>query len=332
MDGLNIRKVTVIVPIYNTEQFLPACIESILCQTYSNIELFLVDDGSTDDSLSICQKYAQNDSRIIVLRKENGGQGSARNMALERMSGEYVSFVDSDDYISPTMLQEMVENIELYGADLAVCYIKVITKDGKSTEKSLLQSTYYNNKELMRAYASTQDIGEGPCNKLYRSKLFSKLRFPEIRTSEDTYIMHEILGMCEGAVHLGKAYYVQNIRDNSTEHKPFSELNLVLLECAERTIEYYEKNYPEFVELVAFRKVNKTANLMRRILIGGNYCKYRKIYKELEEGLIKEYQMLIALYPEHPGVTSRTREIVQHPVWYKIINILRGIKKQLFRR
>ena len=321
--------ISVIVPVYNVENYLRKCLDSILAQTYTDLEILLIDDGSTDNCLSICQEYAQKDSRIVLLTKENGGQGSARNMALERMKGDYVSFVDSDDYILPTMLQEMVENMESYGADLAVCYIKTIDKNGKSKEKALQQPKLYNNKELMREYVSTQDIGEGPCNKLYKSKLFSQMRFPEIRAAEDTYIMHEILGMCEGAVHLGKAYYVQNVRDDSTERKPFSEMNLVLLECAERTIEYYEKNYPEFIELVTFRKINKTASLMYRILTSGVYWKYRNVYKKLKRNLTEEYQMKIALYPENPRITSNAREIILHPVWFKTINMLRGIKRQL---
>ena len=329
MDGSDLGKVTVIIPIYNTECFLPACIESVLCQTYSNIELFLVDDGSTDNSLSICLEYAKKDSRIIVLTKENGGQGAARNMALDQMSGEYISFVDSDDYIMSTMLQEMVEGIESYGADLAICDMKVVDKRGRVRQNVSRKPKYYNNKELMWEYISTQDIGEGPCNKLYRSKLFSQLRFPEIKASEDTYILHEILGQCKGAVHLGKAYYVYRRREDSTECKPFSEMNLVLLECADRAVEYYEKNYPEFSEQAVFRKMNKISLLMSRILTSGVYYKYRKVYKKLNQDLAEEYQTRLALHTKNLGVSTRTWEAILHPVRFKIINVLRRIKWQL---
>ena len=322
--------ISVIVPVYNVEKYLRKSLDSILAQTYTDLEVLLVDDGSTDNCLSICQEYAKKDSRIILLTKENGGQGSARNMALDRMRGDYVSFVDPDDYILPTMLQEMVENIESYDADLAICYMNTIDTRGRVKQKASNKPKFYNNKELMREYATTGEIGEGPCNKLYKSKLFSQIRFPEIIASEDIYIMHEILGMCEGAVHLGKAYYVQTIRGDSTEHKPFSELNLVLLECADRVNEYYEKNYPEFLELVAFKKIYSIAKLMRRILVSGDYWKYRKVYKKLKLDLTKEYQTKLALYPEAPGVSKRTREAILHPVRFKIIGMLYGIKRKLF--
>lgn len=321
--------ISVIVPVYNVEKYLKKCLDSILAQTYTELEILLIDDGSTDNSLSICQEYAQKDSRVIVMTKKNGGQGSARNMALDRMNGDYISFVDSDDYILPTMLQEMAEGIESYGVDLAICDVIVRDKRGSVTQKVPRKPQCYNNKELMWEYISTQDIGEGPCNKLYKRELFSQLRFPEIRASEDTYILHEILGQCKGAVHLGKAYYVYNLRGNSTEHKPFSELNLVLLECADRAIAYYEKNYPEFAEQAVIRKINKISHLMAHILMSCVYCKYRKVYKNLKQDLVEEYQTRLALHPEKLGVSARTREAILHPVRFKIMNILRGIKWRL---
>ena len=321
--------ISVIVPVYNVEKYLRKSLDSILAQTYTDLEVLLVDDGSTDNCLSICQEYAKKDNRIILLTKENGGQGSARNMALDRMRGDYVSFVDPDDYILPTMLQEMVENIESYDADLAICYMNTIDTRGRVKQKASNKPKYYNNKELMREYISTQNIGEGPCNKLYKSKLFSQMRFPEIRASEDTYVMHEILGMCEGAVHLGKAYYVQTIRGDSTERKSFSELNLVLLECADRVNGYYEKNYPELMEILAFRKASRIVKLMSRILTSGVYWRYRKVYKKLEQDLVEEYQTKIALYPEHPRVPKKLRAIILFPIGFRIIGTLYGIKRRL---
>lgn len=117
---MNYPLVSVIVPCYNVEQYLPQCIDSILNQTYQNLEVWLVDDGSPDRCGEICDEYAKKDARIKVINKKNGGLADARNVALDVMTGEYVVFVDSDDYISPTHIEGLYHLIEKYGADVSV--------------------------------------------------------------------------------------------------------------------------------------------------------------------------------------------------------------------
>src|SRR4051794_29018143 len=104
--------ISIIVPVYNTQRYLSRCIDSILKQSYKDLEIILIDDGSTDNSLSVCQEYASRDKRIKVLQKGNGGQGTARNMGLDICKGEYIGFVDSDDYIMPEMYELMLESIQ----------------------------------------------------------------------------------------------------------------------------------------------------------------------------------------------------------------------------
>ena len=115
-------KISVIVPVWNAHEYLNRCVDSILAQTYKNLEVLLVDDGSTDDSLDICRRYAESDSRVLVFHKENGGQASARNYALERVTGDFVGFVDNDDWIFPTMYERlhrlMVERSEEHTSEL----------------------------------------------------------------------------------------------------------------------------------------------------------------------------------------------------------------------
>ena len=113
--------ISVIVPVWNAHEYLNKCVDSIINQTYKNLEIILVDDGSTDDSLKICQEYEKHDNRIRVFHKENGGQGSARNYALDRCKGSYIGFVDNDDWLFPNMYKRLLELLKKYDADIARC-------------------------------------------------------------------------------------------------------------------------------------------------------------------------------------------------------------------
>ena len=136
--------ISVIVPVYNVAPYLTRCLDSIVMQTWQNLEIILVDDGSRDDSVGICDLYAARDARIRVIHKENGGLSSARNAGLDIAAGEYVGFVDSDDWIEPDMFEYLLQNAENYGADIATCghvdeFNKSITV--KTTEQVLLLDT-----------------------------------------------------------------------------------------------------------------------------------------------------------------------------------------------
>ena len=322
------EKVSIIVPVYNTEQYLPACIESILNQTHTNLELFLVDDGSTDNSLEICWSYRDRDDRVIVLTKENGGQGSARNMALDRITGDYVVFVDSDDRIEPTLLSEVGSKLQ---SDMQIAVFGYTAVRGAETVcvKCCDADMILSNKELMNAYVATDRIRTILWNKMYRATLFTSVRFPHIRANEDTYILHEVLGQCTKCVCIPDCYYIQNVRPNSTEQKAFTEKNLVLLDCARRLIDYYAINYPELMSLVAYREVNEAVALQRRIMLTGVYWKNRKIYRELSCRIQEAYSRIHREIPGAEGITEQAKEAIFHPIRFKVKNWLRGIKRKL---
>ena len=137
-------KISVIVPVYNTEKYLPRCIDSILAQTFTDFELLLIDDGSTDNSGRICGEYALKDKRIKVVHKENGGVSRARNLGIDNAQGEYLSFIDSDDYIRPTMYSELIAIADKYNVDLVSSDIEL---NGK-----VLQNKTSSNKKLDKKY------------------------------------------------------------------------------------------------------------------------------------------------------------------------------------
>lgn len=192
-------KISVVVPVYNVEKYLSKCIDSIMHQSFENLEIILVDDGSKDNSGKICDKYAKEYTNIKVIHQENKGLSMARNTGIEMATGEYIGFVDSDDYIDAKMYEVLYKNIIKYNADISICkYEKVneieIKEDIKgdiNNEEVLVMSNVEAIKELLSAQ---EKISNHAVTKLYKKRLFENIKYPEKRKFEDigtTYYLFE---------------------------------------------------------------------------------------------------------------------------------------------
>lgn len=208
MDSL----ISIIVPIYKVEKYLPRCIESILSQTYRNIEIILVDDGSPDSCPKICDVYAEKDSRIQVIHKKNGGLSDARNAGIEVAKGEFLCFVDSDDYIQSTMIECLVTAIERTGAKLAIANVKTVDEQGKriySVEQSPIRNGVLTAEELLpKLYQGLGWYYIVAWNKLYHHSLFEKIRFPIGKIREDEYIIAQIVWDAQTIVCVDNEEYI----------------------------------------------------------------------------------------------------------------------------
>lgn len=183
-------QISIIVPVYNTEKYLDRCIQSILAQTYTDFELLLINDGSTDSSGAICDKYAEQDSRVRVFHKENGGVSSARNMGLDNAKGEWVTFVDSDDWVKQDYLYSMISQAD---ADLVMSSFDII--DNVEVWDNVIECKLYSQKEIkdfIDKYIFTANLCSPWC-KLFRSSVISNLRFINITFAEDTIFVLEYL-------------------------------------------------------------------------------------------------------------------------------------------
>ena len=176
------RLVSVIVPVYKVEFFLRRCVESILKQTYQNMEIILVDDGSPDRCPQICDSFCRKDTRIRVIHKKNGGLSDARNVGIEAAKGEYLCFVDSDDYIQSTMLEHLVKAVDSAGVNLAITNLKTVDEHGNRVfrvEQSPIMDGIFPAEELLpKLYQEMGWYYIVAWNKLYHRSLFEKLRFP----------------------------------------------------------------------------------------------------------------------------------------------------------
>lgn len=203
------KLVSVIVAVYNIEEYLPRCVDSILAQTYKNLEIILVDDGSTDRSGSICDAYAGKDGRITVIHKKNGGLSDARNAGLDKASGEYIGFVDGDDWIEEDMYRAMYYACERENAQVAACRYKQITKSG-IIDASGENSVSLSKREALEIYICGDErylIYNSVWSKLFAKELIRGMRFPVGKNSEDIMFTTKAFCGMERLVYLDRAYY-----------------------------------------------------------------------------------------------------------------------------
>lgn len=224
------HEISVIVPVYKVEAYLPRCVDSILAQTFTDYELWLVNDGSPDNCGKLCDDYAKHDSRIRVIHKPNGGLSSARNAALDVCQGRYISFVDSDDWVSPDFLETLHSALMDSGADISICGMVNHYDDGRET--------------VLYEPSSEPCVVEGdaifdtlyqPCapNKLYPAKIFKTVRYPVGRWYEDVCAYNEILPMIHRIAYTGKNSYYYFIREGSIIHTAYCMKSTELIEACD---------------------------------------------------------------------------------------------------
>lgn len=212
--------ISIIVPVYKVEKYLNRCIDSILNQTYTNFECILVDDGSPDNCPTICDEYSKIDSRIKVIHKSNGGLSSARNAGLDICQGEYVCFIDSDDWIADNYLKELYNSIKTYNADIAICGMVTIDENNNIVQPTELSNNIFSREDILKKLICENSFEYVTvCNKLFKIKLFQSNRFFEQRNNEDLIIIHSLYMKTSLVItsNLQLYYYFQ--RKNSIMHK-----------------------------------------------------------------------------------------------------------------
>lgn len=201
--------ISVIVPVYCVEQYLEKCVSSIVNQTYKNLEIILVDDGSPDNCPQLCDDWQKKDKRIRVIHKENGGLSDARNAGLRASSGELVMFVDSDDWIAPEMAEKMELAMRTYHADMVLCQFAKVFPDGREVKwfSAGEDAAVYGRRELFDKLVRDEEISNHVWRRLYKRELVPDDIFPKGKNYEDIYVMAELSGKCNTFVSLDAVYY-----------------------------------------------------------------------------------------------------------------------------
>ena len=204
--------VSVIIPVYNVEQFLNKCVESVLNQTYKNLEIILIDDGSTDESAEKCDILEKRDERIKVIHKPNGGLSDARNAGLNIATGKYYSFIDSDDFVTDDMIESMLNSAQNHSCEIAICNMI------RYSEQSNVKPFYcpVDKEQVLMGNKKFLTLNQpSVCNKLFKAELFEGIRFPKSKYYEDTFVYHELLYRSKNVVLTGKESYWYLERGNS---------------------------------------------------------------------------------------------------------------------
>lgn len=246
MEPENIRKgmlmneiVSVIVPAYRVEQYLTRCVESILAQTYPHLEVILVDDGSPDGSGALCDALAARDERIKVIHKENGGLSDARNAGIEAATGEYLMFVDGDDYIAPDMALKLLAAMTESGADAAICNFRLVADDPDDGTYEAKNTDLPIRDEVISGRAVLEEKLLGPkswywviaCNKLYKKSIFKEVRFPVGKLHEDEFSLFDIMSRCERLACVPDMLYCYVQREGSIMQQKYSVRRLDAVEA-----------------------------------------------------------------------------------------------------
>lgn len=235
--------ISVIVPVYKVEAYLDRCIQSITGQTYTNLEIILVDDGSPDHSGAICDEWAARDSRIRVLHQKNRGGGAARNAALDIARGQRIGFVDSDDYIAPDMYAYLSSLLEV-GADIAECgYVETQGDQAEFGGESAV--TAYTPEDAMREHLRDRFFRQLIWNKLYRRETIGEIRFPEGTKIDDEYFTYRVLGNASRLVRSEKICYAYRQQSGSVMHQGFSARKLEGLEAKRQRLAYLREQMPD---------------------------------------------------------------------------------------
>lgn len=267
------KRISVIVPVYNVEEYVSTCIESLLSQTYENIEIILINDGSQDRSGEICESYAARHSTVRVIHQENSGVSAARNRGISEASGEYIGFVDADDYVSSDMYEYLMALSDKYQADVAQCkYIRTAVNDSAPVQRATFTEsiTVLNRKEALFELLCSQRVRNGMWSKLYKKSLFDGLSLDtRLSSGEDGLFNYHVISRAKRVV-LGNApcyFYYQ--REGSCTTGELSENSFRALEIIEKTAE--KETDPQLQKCWKFQMALIAINYLRRAIVAADY-------------------------------------------------------------
>ena len=241
----NLPLISVIVPVYRVEQYLDKCISSIVNQTYKNLEIILVDDGSPDNCPAMCDSWAKKDSRIKVIHKKNGGLSDARNVGMAAATGELMAFVDSDDHIAPGMYQLLYDRIVADESDISACGVEMVFEDGTPTRMLTRHgSILLDQEEAMRAVVEESWLKQPVWYKLYKTDLIQHIPFPVGKYHEDVFWTYQAVGLAKRVSVIDVPFYHYLQRKGSIMGEDYSLKRLDSLAAKQERLEYLKLHYP----------------------------------------------------------------------------------------
>ena len=276
--------ISVIVPVYNVEQYLTECVESILGQTWRNFELILVDDGSKDRSGSMCDEYAEKDPRIRVIHKKNGGLSDARNAGMDIMLGEYVTFIDSDDYVTSEYLRVLFEGARKYKADIVQCDFSR-NPDDLSNETADAQYTVIKGGKILHDFLRFKTPSVLAWGKLYRAGLFEDVRFPVGLIDEDNHTTYKLMIKSKIFASVDQKMYYYRITPNSITQVTFNSKRLGRFYCVDKIREYLGEKEHRYDRDLKYYQMRMGVQIFNDAIKAGKEKEFKQELKPLREFL-----------------------------------------------
>ena len=268
---MNEEKISIIVPVYNVEAYLEKCVESILKQTYTNLEILLVNDGSTDKSGELCDKLALRDHRIRVIHKENGGLSDARNRGIDEASSNLIGFIDSDDYIDEDMYETLYRQMLASKADLSMCGHYDVYHQIPEKQVAEIKTWELMPEEAIKMVMEAKILSVTAVNKLYKKALFEQLRFRIGKIAEDAFIMVDLIHQCSKVVATNEKKYYYVHRENSITTQKFSLKFLNVIEAYEQNAKIISENYPDLYDVAIMRLNWAYFYVLDRLLVDNDF-------------------------------------------------------------
>ncbi len=319
--------ISIIIPVYNVEKYLNRCVESAVKQTYANLEIILIDDGSKDKSKEMCDTWMEIDSRIKVIHKENGGLSDARNNGLVATTGEYICFLDSDDWISLDMIEKMYNALKDSKAEISVCrYVGVFLNGEKSYYDKRYQNEVFDQKSVIKKLLEGKQISNHACFKLFKSSILEQNLFPKGKSYEDIYVMTDLFLKCNKVAYIDEDlyFYYQNdagITKNTTYKNCYYRHDAVI-NSYEKILNAYPDLYPE----VNLSKWYNDVNILYEV----EKIKDDKIgAKNLKKIIIKEIKNLPINLPLQPSEKLLNYTLHIAPSLYKLCNKLILLQRKI---
>lgn len=311
--------ISVIVPVYNVEKYIRNCLDSIINQTYKDLEIILVDDGSTDNSGAICDEYAQKDSRIKVIHKQNGGLSSARNAGLDNATGKYVGFIDSDDFIELDMYEKLLNTLQVTQTDVCMCGCKIVSEQGAILFKNNLPIKIYKIDDILKDVILPLETSAW--NKLYKREIIGNARFPEGKIhGEDLIFTLEYLTseMTFSAIEDYSYYYVKH--PSSITTSKFSIKSFDEVYCKDQAYNLVAEKFPHYKENALKWCFRARMNIIRKLLGSVQIEEYNAEYENYKTWVIKNYKLV------------KCRLSLKERLEFNLLKISKGIYKVVAKR
>ena len=318
------EKVSIIIPVYKVEKYLDECVDSVVKQTYDNLEIILVDDGSPDACPSMCDEWAIIDDRIKVIHKDNGGLSDARNAGMKIMTGDYVLFVDSDDYLALNMVEELLKKAEQYDCDIVMCNKIVVTKTNQEKELDDGSIQEFEGDDIVENYLyQNNDFCSGIWNKLIKMDIIKDLEFPKGLNSEDYYMYSLIYYRAKKMIRYNKCLYYYRVRKGSICKSGVNDQTFAKIEVAKMAEKnLLEQGYTNTRAIKSFR-MHSYHDVLNYLL---RFKTDPKIIRELKKELRKYYWNTVTDGNNSVGMRVKYTMLCTAPVIYT------GIKNKVFRR